>query len=374
MKKFNINVTKPFLPNLDEFLPFLESIWNSKILTNNGDMHQELEFALKKYLGVENLSLVSSGTMGLILALKALNITGEVITTPYTYIATTNSILWAGAKPCFVDIEPHTLNINPFKIEAAVTSKTTAILAVHCYGNPCEMQTIESIARKFNLKVIYDAAHFFYPNSSDCGVLNHGDMSVLSFHATKIFNTFEGGAVISRDANLCEKINRLKNFGLDSNGIVIEPGINGKLNEFQAALGLLQLRYIDTSIQSIGKIDEFYRLSLEHIQGISCLGKSKRISPFTSYFPIFIGEEFPLSRDELYEYMKAAGALTRKYFYPLTSSHPCFMYYPSAAVNNLPVANSISKSVICLPMYPDLSMDDQRSIINLIQTASIIKK
>ena len=374
MKKLRVNVTQPFLPDLVEFLPYLEEIWESKSLSNGGAMHQKLGLALEKYLGVQRVSLVSSGTMGLMLALRALEITGEVITTPYTFIATTNAIWWAGAKPCFVDIVPNTLNIDPSKIESAITSKTSAILAVHCYGNPCDVEVIDSIAQKYKLKVIYDAAHFFSPGNSGESVLKHGDLSVLSFHATKVFSTFEGGAIISKDVNLYEKIERLKNFGFGDGAKMMDIGINGKLNEFQSALGLLQLKYVDQSLRALEKIDSIYRQSLELIPGISCLGKSKRLSPYSSYFPIFINSDYPLSRDELYEYLKAAGINTRPYFYPLTSSHPTYTSLPSAASINLPVAHHASKSVLCLPMYPDLQNEAQLAIIELIQSQSLGKR
>jgi dTDP-4-amino-4,6-dideoxygalactose transaminase len=373
VKKLRVNVTQPFLPDLVEFLPYLEQIWESKNLTNGGAMHQRLESELEKYLGVERASLVSSGTMGLMLALKALEVDGEVITTPYTFIATTNAICWAGAKPCFVDVDPNTLNIDPSKIESAITSKTSAILAVHSYGNPCDVEMIHTIAQKYKLKVIYDAAHFFNPDIFGDSVLKHGDLSVLSFHATKVFNTFEGGAIISSNPSLYAKINRLKNFGFGDGASMIEIGINGKLNEFQSALGLLQLKYVERSLQALEKIDNIYRQSLELIPGISCLGKAKRLSHSSSYFPIFINSDYPLSRDELCEYLKSAGINTRAYFYPLTSSHPFYASLPSAAPVNLPVANRLSKSVLCLPMYPDLQNDAQLAIIELIQSQSLGK-
>jgi len=374
LKKLRVNVTQPFLPDLVEFLPYLEQIWESKNLTNGSAMHQKLESELEKYLGVEKISLVSSGTMGLMLALKALEADGEVITTPYTFIATTNAIWWAGAKPCFVDVDPNTLNIDPSKIESAITSKTSAILAVHCYGNPCDVEMIHSIAQKYNLKVIYDAAHFFNPDISGASVLKHGDLSVLSFHATKVFNTFEGGAIISSSPSLYAKINRLKNFGFNDGASMAEIGINGKLNEFQSALGLLQLKYVDQSLQALEKIDYIYRQSLELVPGISCLGKAKRLSQSSSYFPIFINNEYPLSRDELYEFLKAVGINTRPYFYPLTSTHPAYASLPSATSINLPVAHHASKSILCLPMYPDLQNDTQLAIIELIQSQSLSKR
>lgn len=361
------------MPDLDEFLPYLEKIWESKNLTNGGVMNGQLNIALRKYLGVEQISLVSSGTMGLMLALKALEITGEVITTPYTFAATTNAISWAGAKPCFVDIDPITLNLNPSCIERSITSNTSAILAVHCYGNPCDVEGIDLIAKKYGLKVIYDAAHFFHPDVPKDGPLHYGDLSVLSFHATKVFNTFEGGAVVSRDPNIYQKIERLKNFGLSPHGQMIDLGINGKLNEFQSALGLLQLKYVDESLEALDKIDAMYRQSLFAIPGISCLGAENRLSKFSSYFPIFIGKEYPLTRDELQKYLEAEGVFSRAYFYPLTSAHPSYVSLPSTNINNLPVANRVSDSVICLPMYRDLQPEDQLAIIKLIKQASVLK-
>lgn len=369
-KQLEINVTKPFLPDLEEFLPYLKEIWESRCLSNGGVMHQKLGVALEQYLGVEKVSLVSSGTMGLLLGLKALEVTGEVITTPYTFIATTNSIRWAGAVPCFVDIDPITLNIDPNRIEAAITSETSAILAVHCYGNPCDVEAIQKIAEKHKLKVIYDAAHYFKPHIYGESLLNYGDLSVLSFHATKAFHTFEGGAVVSVDRGLCEKIDALKNFGFVDGVMDGEPGINGKLNEFQSALGLLQLNYIDQSLQALEKIDSIYRLALAKIPGISFL-KTQNSIENNSYFPIFIGKDYPLSRNELYAYLKSAGVNTKLYFYPLASSHPIYRSLPSADPLNLPIANQLGESVICLPIYPDLTFEDQWEIIRLVQGQSV---
>jgi dTDP-4-amino-4,6-dideoxygalactose transaminase len=366
-----INVSRPFLPDLKEFLPYLEQIWESKILTSSGPMHNELESGLCDYLGVHHLSLVSSGNVGLMLAMKALEVTGEVITTPFTFIATTNAILWTGAQPCFVDIEPENYNIDPEKIEAAITDKTSAILAVHCYGNFCNVDAIEKIAQKYHLKVIYDAAHVFYPNTTNSSILNRGDAAVLSFNATKTFNTFEGGAIICSNPLIDLKIKRLRNFGFVDELVIDGPGVNAKLNEFQAALGLLQLKYVDQSHLKIASLCNIYRQYLRMISGIKLLNPSDSIGSRRSYFPIFIQQDFPFTRDELYNTLRDGNIFARRYFYPLTSSQKCHSSNASALQECLPLSSRASEQVICLPLYPDLSLENQMRVIEIIKRCSL---
>jgi len=359
-------VTQPFLPPLEEFLPFLESIWESRWLTNAGPFHQQLETALAEYLGVEHISLFTNGTIALVTALQSLRITGEVITTPYSFVATAHSLLWNGIKPVFVDIDPLTFNLDPAKIEAAITPKTTAIMPVHVYGNPCDVERIQKIADTYGLKVIYDAAHAFGVTVDDGSVLKHGDLSVLSFHATKVFNTFEGGAIVCPDAKIKQRIDYLKNFGFADELSVVAPGINGKMNEFQAALGVLQLKYVDNAIVRRREIDTYYREALADVSGISLPRHPLSTRHNYSYFPILVEPEFPLSRDGLYDLLKANGILSRRYFYPLISEFPMYRSMPSAGRDNLPVAHQIASKVICLPIYPDLPMSDVERTITLI--------
>ena len=354
MPEKKIFVTQPYLPPLAEFIPYLEQIWENKVLTNGGPFHQKLELELCDYLGVEHISLFANGTLALVTALQALRITGEVITTPYSFVATTHSALWNGIKPVFVDIQPDTLNLNPEKIEAAITPQTTAILAVHCYGHPCDVEAIQKIADTYNLKVIYDAAHAFGVQC-DCGsVLKHGDLSVVSFHATKVFNTFEGGAIICPDLKTKKRIDHLKNFGHAGETSVVATGINGKMNEFSAALGLLQLKHINNAINQRQTIDRAYRKGLLGIQGVHCLQGTEELVANYAYFPVLIGRQYPIGRDELYERMKANGVHPRKYFYPLISEFPMYRGLPSSHSSNLPVARQAAAEVLCLPIYPGL--------------------
>lgn len=366
MNEKPIFVTQPHLPPLEEFVPYLEQLWKSKILTNGGPMHQELEQALCDYLGVEQIALFNNGTIALLTALQALRITGEVITTPYSFVATAHSLLWNGIKPVFVDIDPQTLNLDPSRIEAAITPQTTAIMPVHCYGNPCDVAAIEQIADNYNLKVIYDAAHAFGVEDGGGSILRHGDLSVLSFHATKVFNTFEGGAIVCPDAKTKQHINRLKNFGFVDEVTVVAPGINGKMSEINAAFGLLQLQHIDEAIARRREIDRLYRERLVNIEGISLLEQSgQRIANY-SYFPILIEANYPVSRDALYERLKEHNIFARRYFYPLISQFPMYRGMPSAQPNNLPVASDISAKVLCLPIYPALSIEDIDRITGLL--------
>lgn len=361
-----IYVTQPYLPPLKEFIPYLESIWQNKQLTNCGPFHQQLEKELCEYLGVSYISLFTNGTIALVTALQALRITGEVITTPYSFVATAHALLWNGIKPVFVDIDPHTLNLDPARIEAAITPQTTAIMPVHCYGRPCDIEAIQRIADIYNLKVIYDAAHAFGVKYQDGSVLNHGDLSVLSFHATKVFNTFEGGAIVSPDAKTKQRIDHLKNFGFADELTVVAPGINGKMSEINAAFGLLQLKHIDTALARRQEIDHIYRTALKNVPGITCLKGEAQATSNHSYFPILVQPDFPLSRDALYEKLKANDIYTRRYFYPLISDFPMYRSLPSAHRDNLPIATRAASQVICLPIYPDLNVDDQQRIINII--------
>lgn len=360
-------VTQPFLPPLEEFMPYLEKIWANKILTNNGPFHQQLERELCDYLGVEHIALFTNGTIALVTALQSLRITGEVITTPYSFVATSHSLLWNGIKPVFVDIEPDSLNIDPKKIEAAITPQTTAILAVHCYGHPCNVDAIQRIADTYNLKVIYDAAHAFGVKCHCGSVLKHGDLSVLSLHATKVFNTFEGGAIICPDLKTKIRIDQLKNFGHVGETNVVATGINGKMSEFNAALGLLQLKYIDKAIQKRKEIDNAYRKGLAGIKGVHCVGDSGELIANYAYFPILIGSEYPLDRDGLYEKMKENGVHPRRYFYPLISEFPMYRGLPSSYRDNLPVANQVASQVLSLPIYPDLSLEKVDEICRFIR-------
>jgi len=361
-----IYVTKPALPPLEEFMPYLQQIWESKILTNGGSFHQQLEQALCDYLGVKHIALVTNGTIALVTALQALRITGEVITTPYSFVATAHSLLWNGLQPVFVDIDPVTLNLDPDKIEAAITPRTTAIMPVHCYGHPCDVDRIQKIAGTYALKVIYDAAHAFGVQRHDGSVLEHGDLSVLSFHATKVFNTFEGGAIVCPDAKTKQRIDRLKNFGYVDEVTVVAPGINGKMSEFNAALGLLQLKGIDEALKKRQAIDAYYRKKLARVQGIHCLSDAGTTVANYSYFPILVRPEYPLSRDALYHKLRDNGIYARRYFYPLISDFPMYRGLPSAAQSNLPIARQAASEVICLPIYPVLQKSDQGKIISLI--------
>ena len=365
MKK-EIFVTQPFLPPLEEFIPYLEKIWENKILTNCGPFHTQLESELCKYLGVDHISIFTNATIALVTALQSLRITGEVITTPYSFVATSHSLLWNGIKPVFVDIDPITLNIDPAKIEAAITPSTTAIMPVHCYGHPCDVEAIQKIADNYNLKVIYDAAHAFGVEC-DCGsILQHGDLSILSFHATKVFNTFEGGAIISRDEKTKIRIDQLKNFGHAGETNVVAPGINGKMSEFNAALGLLQLKHIDQAIAKRKIIDTAYRDQLKDVKGIQCLNDSGEIRANYAYFPILVENDYPISRDDLNLRLKDIGINPRRYFYPLITEFPMYRGLSSANPRNLKHANAASKKILCLPIYPDLSLEVVKKISNLI--------
>ncbi|MBN3082790.1 DegT/DnrJ/EryC1/StrS family aminotransferase [Pectobacterium polaris] len=361
-----IYVTSPLLPPLEEFTPYLEEIWKNKYLTNNGAFHQRLENELAQYLGVEYLSLFSNGTLALLTALQTLRITGEVITTPYSFVATSHSLLWNGLKPVFVDIDPVTCNLDPDKIEEAITPATSAILPVHCYGIPANVERIQQLADNYGLRVIYDAAHAFGVKKDGVSVLNHGDLSILSFHATKVFNTIEGGAIICPDAKTKKRIDYLKNFGFADELTVVAPGINGKMNEVQAAFGLLQLNYIDSALLNREKIYNRYCERLNDIPGIRLINVPKNVTWNYAYCPIFVDSSFPVDREVLYEKLKEKNIYTRRYFYPLISSFPMYRGLESVIKNDLSVANYISNMVLCLPIYPDLAGDEQDQIINEI--------
>lgn len=367
MSDKKIYVTQPSLPPLEEFIPYLEQIWDSKILTNCGPFHQQLEEALCDYLDVKHIALFSNGTIALVTALQALRITGEVITTPYSFVATSHSLLWNGIKPVFADIDPRSLNLDPTRIEVAITPKTTAIMPVHCYGYPCDVESIQKIADTYGLKLIYDAAHAFGVRDEGGTILRHGDLSVLSFHATKVFNTFEGGAIVCPDAKTKQRIDHLKNFGFVDELTVVAPGINGKMSEFNAALGLLQLKTIDEEINKRRAIDALYRERLSNVEGISLLPAPGKAIANYSYFPILVRNSYVLSRDALFNKLKNNNIQVRRYFYPLISDFPMYRGLPSSAQSNLPIATRVASEVICLPIYPSLPI----STVNII--ADIIK-
>ena len=360
-----IYVTQPSLPPLEEFIPYLEQIWESKRLTNSGPFHEQLEQALCDYLDVPHIALFANGTLALVTALQAMRITGEVITTPYSFVATAHSLLWNGIRPVFSDIDPLTLNLDPDRIEAAITPQTTAIMPVHCYGHSCDVDRIERIADNYGLKVIYDAAHAFGVQCQGGSVLNHGDLSVLSFHATKVFNTFEGGAIVCHDAKTKQRIDHLKNFGFVDEVTVAAPGINGKMSEINAAFGLLQLKGIDEILQKRKVIDARYRDVLAGVKGIHCLSATDE-KPNYAYFPILVQPDYPLSRDALYQELQDSGIHARRYFYPLISDFPMYRGIPSAAPANLPVARAAAEQVICLPIYPSLTSKQVDLIIGII--------
>ena len=375
MEKKVITVTSPLLPSLEEFMPYLQDIWERKWLTNNGHYHQELEKALCEYLKVPYISLFTNGTLPLMCALQALRITGEVITTPYSFVATTHSLWWNGVKPVFVDIDPETCNLDPDKIEAAITPKTTAIMPVHVYGKPCDTERIQEIATeriqeiadKYGLKVIYDAAHAFGVEVNGKSILEAGDMSTLSFHATKVYNTVEGGALVCHDEKTKQRIDYLKNFGFAGETTVIAPGINGKMDEVRSAYGLLNLKQVDAAIEARHQIAIKYREALRGVKGIRVMEDMPGVRHNYSYFPIFIDAEvYGMTRDELYFKMKENGVLGRRYFYPLISEFSTYRGLESACPENLPVATKIADSVICLPMYHSLTEEDVERVIEQI--------
>ena len=359
-----IYVTQPVLPELNEFIPYLEQIWKNKILTNCGPLHQQLEKELCAYLGVDYISLFNNGTIALVTALQALDLeSGEVITTPYTFVATAHSIVWNKLTPVFVDIDPETSNIDPKQVERAITAKTVAILPVHCYGIPCAVDQLQTLADKHNLKLIYDAAHAFACEYQGQSLLNYGDLSVISFHATKVFNTFEGGAIVCHTVEMKQRIDRLKNFGIVNETTIDDISLNGKLSEVHSALGLLQLKVIDKTLSARQKVDATYRNLLEGIDGIKCIPRLNMEKDNYSYFPIVISAPYPLSRDELFEKLKENNIFARKYFYPLMSDLSVYQQFKS----DTPNAKKLSEQVLCLPMYPALSIVESNYIVNIIK-------
>ena len=363
-----IYVTSPLLPSLEDFTFLLKEIWESKMLTNNGNFHQKLEEELAKYLKVPYLSLFTNGTLPLITALQAMRITGEVITTPFSFVATTHSLWWNGIKPVFVDIEPETCNLDPSKIEAAITPRTTAIMPVHVYGKPCKTKEIQEIANKYGLKVIYDAAHAFGVEINGESILNFGDMATLSFHATKVYNTLEGGALVVHDEQTKKRIDYLKNFGFASETEVVAPGINSKVDEVRAAYGLLNLKQVDHAINSRRKVAIRYRDELQGVKGITFFNDIPGVRHKYSYFPIFINaEEYGMTRDELYFKMKEHNVFGRRYFYPLISTFSTYRGLDSANPDNLPIATQMSNNVICLPMHHALSENEVEYILQIIK-------
>ena len=367
MNKDIITVTSPLLPNLDEFTDSLKEIWESKWITNNGQFHQKLEAALAEYLKVPYVSLFTNGTLPLLTALQALRITGEVITTPYSFVATTHALWWNGIKPVFVDIDPSTGNIDPQKIEAAITPRTTAILPVHVYGKPCDTEAIQSIADKYGLKVIYDAAHAFGVEVNGESLLNAGDMSTLSFHATKVFNTIEGGAMVMHDEKTKQRIDYLKNFGFANEVEVVGPGINSKMDEIRSAYGLLNLKQVDAAIGARQKVAVAYREALRNVDGISFWDDMPGVRHNYSYFPIFVdAKKYGMTRDELYMKMKDQGVWGRRYFYPLISGFSTYRGLESSRPENLPNAHRMADTVICLPMHHALREEELNRIIDCI--------
>lgn len=362
-----ITVTSPLLPSLDEFVGYLKEIWKSKWITNNGQFHQQLEAALADYLGVKYVSLFTNGTLPLITALQALGIKGEVITTPYSFVATTHALWWNGIKPVFVDIDPKTCNIDPDKIEEAITDKTAAIMPVHCYGMPCDTERIQTIADKHGLKVIYDAAHTFGVRVNGESIMQAGDMSTLSFHATKVFNTVEGGALVCHDAETKKQIDFLKNFGFNGETEVVAPGINSKMDEIRSAYGLLNLKQVDQAIEARHKVADYYRQALRLVKGVKVFEDMPGVRHNYAYFPILINaEEYGMSRDELYFKMRDDNVLGRRYFYPLISTFNTYKGLESSNPANLPVATRIADQVICLPMYYGLTEEDMERVLKCI--------
>jgi dTDP-4-amino-4,6-dideoxygalactose transaminase len=364
----NIFVTKPYLPPLEDFMPYLQNIWDSGILSNCGPYHAELERQMAEYLGVPYISLFTNGTIALVTALQAIGATGEVITTPFSFVATSHAILWNRLDPVFVDITPDTLNLDPAKVEAAITPRTTAILPVHCYGNPAELDALEDIAKRHGLKLIYDASHAFGVKNETGSILNYGDLSTLSMHATKVFNTFEGGAIICKTAEMKDRIDKLKNFGHEGEISVVATGINGKMSEINSAFGLLQLKHVDQAIKRRGEIASQFRAAIDTIADLDYIDPALGGTvPNFAYFPILVRPEYPRSRDELFHHMKEHGVHPRRYFYPLITEFDMYRQLPSANAKLLPVAKKAADQIMCLPIYPDLDDASVGRIIDLLR-------
>ena len=364
-----INVTKPFLPPLEEVISELEGIWQRGVLTNGGHLHQRLETELAAFLGIPHVSLFCNATTALMVAQRALDLSGDFITTPYSFAATSHAFAWTGMQPVFADITHESMTLDPAKIEAAITPTTTAIVPVHCYGNTCDVSEIAEIAKKYGLKVIYDACHSFGVEDEGGGVFRHGDLSVVSFHATKVFNTFEGGMIACSSSELKQKIDNLKNFGFVDETTVNSIGINGKMSEFNAAVGLAQLRYFEQVVEMRGAKDRLYRKLLGTTEGINPYRQIGQLKPNFSYFPIFVDEHYPLTRDQLYEKVRAHGVLARRYFYPLISEFPMYQHLPSASSGNLATATRLSQQVLCLPLHPHLTDSQIHFISDLVTSA-----
>jgi len=362
-----ITVTKPSLPDFEKVRPYLEQIWETKLLSNNGPLHAELEHQLADRLGVEHVSLFCNATVALITAQQALGVSGEVITTPYSFVATAHAIHWMRNIPVFVDVEPDSLCLDPAMVEAAITENTKAIMPLHCYGNTCATAALQRVADQYNLKIIYDACHSFGVDDEDGTVLRHGDISVVSFHATKVFNTFEGGLLVSRSAELKARVDHLKNFGFENEVSVVGPGINGKMSEFNAAVGLAQLTEFDAVLAKRGALDRLYRELLAPVRGIRCQSPIRQTKRNFAYFPIFVENEYPMSRDDLYRRLLENGVHSRRYFYPLISDFPPYHELESAQITRLPVAAAASNKVICLPLYADLLADEVRHVCSVIR-------
>jgi dTDP-4-amino-4,6-dideoxy-D-glucose transaminase len=365
-----IYVTQPAMPPLEEFIPYLQQIWDNKILTNCGPFHQQLEQALADYLGVKYISLFANATLALVTALQALRITGDVITTPYSFVATAHSLKWNGIRPIFVDIDPKTCNLDPAAIEAAITPQTTAIMPVHVYGTPCDVDAIQRIAENYNLKVIYDAAHAFGCKVKGQSLCSFGDISVVSFHATKVFNTFEGGAIICQDAKTKAHIDHLKNFGFVDETTVVAAGINGKMSEINAAFGLLQLKHIDSFIEKRKQISQYYTDGIKFIRGISLPDHKVSYNSNFSYYPIFVEPDYPLSRDELYEKFREENVVVRRYFYPLITAFPMYRTSRQNQDTELPNAKSVSSKVLCLPLHPNLEHIELEKVMTILSKYS----
>jgi dTDP-4-amino-4,6-dideoxygalactose transaminase len=359
-------VTQPSLPPLEDLLPLLQDIWTRRQLTNGGPFHQQLEQALARHLDVEHLSLFANGTLALVTALQAQGIRGEVITTPFSFVATAHSLLWNGLRPVFADIDPVSLTLDPERVEALIGPQTAAILPVHVYGTPCDVGRLQQVADRHGLKLIYDAAHAFGVRDRGGSILRHGDMSILSFHATKVFTTFEGGALVCRDAQAKAHVDHLKNFGFTDEVTVVAAGINAKMNELQAAIGLLQLEHVEEALARRRQIDRTYRAALAGVPGIECLPVARDATANHGYFPIRVGPAYRRTRDELYAYLRTHGAVVRRYFYPLISDFPMYRELPSAAPSNLPVAHAVAREVLCLPIHAQMEVEMARGVARLI--------
>lgn len=366
--KSPLYVTQPSLPPLEDLLPLLQDIWDRRILTNGGPFHQQLERELSKFLGVDHLSLFSNGTLALVTALQAQGIRGEVITTPFSFVATAHSLLWNGLRPVFADIDPVTLTLDPDRVEALIGPDTAAILPVHVYGIPCDVERLQRIADRHGVKLIYDAAHAFDVRDRGGSVLRHGDMSILSFHATKVFTTFEGGALVCRDAATKAHVDHLKNFGFTDELTVVAAGINAKMNELQAAIGLLQLRQVEPMRRRRQRIDEVYREALANVPGIACIAPPQHATSNHGYFPVRVGAGHRRTRDQLYDHLRANDVIVRRYFYPLISDFPMYRDLPSAAPSNLPVAQAVAREILCLPIHAQMEPEAAQRVADLIRT------